>query len=218
MTSNIRKIKQIYKSLGKIERFDWLNGRNFSDAFVISIGAGPWRRERRAKIQQEALNFLRSRDLFDVEICDGMDFVPEHIIIKCYPLDWQNKYLYNMIKYLQENNITMDEYCNNLIDGSPVSDKYDPHIREFLYQACGNPKGIKVLSLFCRDALDIPSFPIDRHVRRYLKEQNLPTNEREMVDLCFSANLDPNLVATGIVKNIGNVQNPNWAVERNKND
>ncbi len=210
----IKEIEKIYKSFGKIEPDHWLDGRNFSDAFILCLASGPWRMARRLKIQQEAINKLNNQDLSQIEIDKGFDYYPEHTVINWFPLDWQNKYLYNMVKYLQDNELTMEEYCNGLIDGSPFAVNYYLHNREFLYQACENPKGIKVLSLFCRDSLKVPSFPIDRHVRRYLKEQGLPQTEAEIVNICLDIDIDPILLATAIVKNIGGVNNPDWSIKK----
>jgi len=212
MINNIQKIIEIYNSFGKVESFDWLDGRNFSDAFVLCISSGPWMYARRKTVQEMAINTLNGRDLSQIEIRHSHDYVPEQSTINWFPLVWQNKYLFNMVKYLQENDLTMEEYCERLICGHPIVDRYNPHSRKFLYEACGQPKGIKVLSLFCRDALKIPAFPIDRHVRKYLIEQNLPVNEDDMIELCFQANLDPNLVATGVIKNIGDLKNPDWKI------
>ena len=81
MMNNIKKIQGIYKSFGKVEPFDWLDGRSYSDAFVICLAAGPWRILRRTKIQQEALNKLNGRDLLDIDICNGVNAVITDVLL-----------------------------------------------------------------------------------------------------------------------------------------
>lgn len=72
--------------------------------------------------------------------------------------------------------------------------------RFILYQAAGSPNGTKVLSLFCRDALQIRAFPIDRHVRRLLDLYDLPTKETDVIELCASCGLNPTMTATLLVR------------------
>lgn len=181
----------LYNSLDNIELFDWLDGLSYSQAFVVSIGAGPWKIKRREKIQGEALKWLDNRDLFDVKET-----------VNCFPLDWQNKMTQNLISSLQKSyQWHMEKFCSTL--------RLQDHnyARKTFYNACGS-NGTKVLSLFCRDALKIDSFPIDRHVRRILQENNLPIKEEKMISICKASGLDPRKVATALAKI--NVENPSW--------
>lgn len=187
------KLISIYKNFQNKELFNWLDGRSYSDAFVICIGAGPWRISRRKQIQQLALDHLNYRDIINI-----------HEPIAWYPLTWQNNFLSNLYDYLNQNKIFMDDFCELVIKNNDL---------DLLYNACGCPNGAKVLSLFARDSLKINSFPIDRHVRKFLIENNLPSNEKEMIKLCLSVGLNPRKVATGIVRNIGNVDNPDWSIK-----
>jgi hypothetical protein len=189
--SNIVNLYNLFKTK---ELFTWLNGRSFSDAFVICIGAGPWRLERRKKIQQLALDKLAGRDILHIE--DNINW---------YPLNWQNKFVNNLNNYLKKTGLSMDLFCDII-----QAENYN----QLLYSACGCPNGSKVLSLFCRDGLKISNcFPIDRHVKRFLKENDLPTKESAMIELCLHANIDSARFATAIVRNYGNVDNPDWSIK-----
>jgi hypothetical protein len=190
----------LYNSFGQIKENTWLNGRSFSDAFVLCISSGPWRSERRFKIQTHAISFVMERDLS--EINSNISF---------FPLIWQNDFVNAIIHYLQLNNKTMHHFCNELT----ISEFYYPNfynIRNILYNACNCPNGAKVLSLFCRDSLKIPCFPIDRHVRKWLKEHNLPQKENEMVKLCEENSIDPRLFSLAIAQSSG-IKNPDWSVK-----
>lgn len=160
------------------EHDTWLHGMTYSQAFVTCVGAGPWKLPRRKKIQQEALRALGNRDL------------ASRVTIP-YPLDWQNHYISNMRASLKTWGLSMEDYCRHV---RKVDDRYQ------IYLAAGSPNGTKVLSLFCRDALQIESFPIDRHVRRLLVENGLPTDESAMIDICLSCAFDPNSVAHLLVR------------------
>lgn len=190
------KILNLYNQFQTIELDTWLDGRNYSDAFVICVGAGPWKYQRRYNIQKTALEKLAGRDLSAVKKVDW------------YPLKWQNDFVNNLYKYLKENNYTMESYCEELKN---LANYTDYSARNSLYAACGT-KYAKVLSLFCRDALRIPSFPIDRHVRKYLLKNDLFDNEADLVELCKDAGINPIYFATAIVKQIGNVDNPDWSI------
>lgn len=174
--------------------FNWLQGRTFSEAFVICIGAGPWKFNRRKTIQEKALNKLNKRDLSRLRN------------VNWYPLEWQNKFVNNVRRSLTT---SMEEFCCKLMCPKCVNPN---EARQYLFNAAGCPKGSKVLSLFCRDALRIPAFPIDRHVKRYLIKHKLPTNENSMIKLCMDANLDPCHIAVGFVRAASDMDNPNWSV------
>jgi hypothetical protein len=197
MRINQIKILQKFYSDSKKSEQNWLNGLSYSNAFVICIGAGPWKITRRQKIQQLALNKLNNQD---ISTLDKVDW---------YPLDWQNKILNNLIENIKNSDFsTFEELC---IDHKEQAKEYPFLIRSSISSYCGYEKEPpKVISLFMRDALKIPSFPIDRHVKRKLKELELPTKEYKIIDLCIEANLDPRMVAYAFVNESSGMENPNW--------
>jgi len=156
----------------------WLKSMTATQAFVVCVGAGPWKIGRRRKIQMEALNRIGPHDLFK----------PTLGFLGSYPLTWQNSMVQHLHEYLQEQRKTMTDFCASLKDPKA------------LYAAAGCPKGTKVLSLFVRDYLGLPAFPVDRHVRRVLKEFNLPCKEDELVALCDSMDYDASKVASLLVR------------------
>lgn len=187
--TEITKLRSLFSSFTDKTKFTWLNGRNASDAFVICIGAGPWKFKRRQTIQQLALEKLANKDLSELLSCNW------------YPLDWQNKFVTNMVKHLKKNKVSMDKFCSN------INSRFE------IYKAVGQPKGTKVLSLFCRDALAIPSFPIDRHVKRLLIKHNLPADENNMLKLCEMANINPCEMAVACVRAASDMDNPDWSIK-----
>jgi hypothetical protein len=147
--------------------FNWLQGRSVSEAFVICIGAGPWKFNRRKTIQSQSLEKLNARDICQITEIEACQF---------YPLNWQNKFLLKASKSLRKLNMSFDEYCSEAVKDPTLTLTY---IRDLV-----GTKEAKVISLFCRDGLKVPSFPIDRHVKRKLQELNLPTDEDSMIELC----------------------------------
>lgn len=171
-------------------RFTWLDGRSASDAFIICIGAGPWKFKRRQHIQKLGLERLAGRDLSEL---------PENI--DWYPLTWQNDYVQRTVGFLHQAKKTMAEFCAGVTSRLEV------------YEAAGNPYGSKVLSLFCRDALQVASFPIDRHVRRLLMMHQLPwTREETLIKLCEEADIDPREMAVACVRAASDMDNPDWSL------
>jgi hypothetical protein len=188
-TASVARLKALNAELHDRRPFSWLDGRSASDAFVICIGAGPWKFARRQHIQRRALETLAGRDLSALEKVDW------------YPLTWQNDYVQKTVDFLHRTEKTMTEFCAGVTSRLEV------------YEAAGNPYGSKVLSLFCRDALCIASFPIDRHVRRLLMAHHLPwTREESIIHLCEEADIDPREMAVACVRAASDMDNPDWSL------
>jgi endonuclease III len=70
-----------------------------------------------------------------------------------------------------------------------------PILKE-LFSMSGVPeKGTKVLWLFARDFLQVPAFPIDRHVKRILAQYALPADSWKMTLICEQAEINTNQLA-----------------------
>lgn len=191
-----KSLIELFNSFGEIKENTWLNGRSYSEAFLLCISSGPWRINRRLTIQTQAINFVAGRDLSKIN---------EEILF--FPLSWQNSFLNSAVKNLKLQNKTMEKYCDLISKELIISNN-----RLILYNLCGCPKGAKVLSLFCRDSLKIKNcFPIDRHVKRFLKEHNLPTVEDKMVKLCIENEINPRLFNIGLSQQLG-INNPDWKI------
>lgn len=198
MVSSEQALLDFYKEHTPVESFKWLQGRSYSEAFVICIGAGPWKFERRKKIQGEALKKLQGRDISDLGLDEASKF---------YPLKWQNTFLHNSVQSLGILKQSFDFFCKEL---NLIEDVYFALDAIFDITRCsGNPK---VLSLFCRDSLQLSSFPIDRHVKRKLIELGLPTNERKMIGLCNKVGIDPREAAVAFVRAASDMDNPDWSI------
>lgn len=175
METDAFKLSTLVKTLEPITVTDdgkWLDHLNASQAFLTCIGAGPWKIQRRSLIQRQAIQALKDKDLSQIQ----------DVAIFCFPLDWQNNKTAAMISYLKINDLTMQNFTKVL------SKLDDP--RKALYDLTETKGRAKVLDLFIRDYLKLPSFPIDRHVERILKENNFPVNENYMIELCKEAGLD----------------------------
>ena len=200
----MNNVTEIYSSLGEIKEPTWLNGRSYSGAFIICVSAGPWRFGRRKTIQGQSLDKLNGRDLSELTTDECINF---------YPLDWQNKFL-NCINAACNSkkaiNSTFETYCSYIKTyTNPIS--ISNVCKEF-YSYCGS-SGAKVLSLFIRDSLKFDCcFPVDRWVKRYLIENNLPTTEENMISLCLENEINPRLFAIGIAQKMG-VENPDWSIK-----
>ncbi len=182
---------------GNARSFDWLRGRSVSEAFVICLGAGPWKFGRRKTIQGQSLQKLNRRDIADLTEEEASNF---------YPLDWQNKFLLHASRTLRANNTTFAEYCTVAMKS--------PNTALQAIKSLAGTKDAKVISLFCRDGLKAPSFPIDRHVKRKLQELKLPSDEESMMKVCKSCGIDPRIAAVTFVRTASDMDNPDWSTER----
>lgn len=187
-TAEITRLKELVKQLeqgNKIDNGTWLDHLNPSQAFLTCLGAGPWKIMRRTIIQKGAVEALGPLDLSEVD----------DISIFKFPLDWQNEKVFAMTDYLRRYLVTMT-WFTKFISGMREPNK-------MLYEVTKTKGRAKVLDLFVRDYLKLPSFPIDRHVERILKRNNFPVNERYMMELCEKAGLDAPHVARVLVSGSG---------------
>lgn len=164
----------------------WLDDLTYSQALVVCIGAGPWKEKRRQQVQQNALNILGNRDITQIDI--------DKIIKKqWYPFDWQNNMLMHFIVTFQNIQIIFDDWCNLIkrySENSPIAIKTFWRL-EFQKRIGYEKKLPKVLSLFIRDKLQFPSFPLDRHAKRILDDYGIPYNETLVIKLCLRNGIDP---------------------------
>ncbi len=154
-------------------------------ALLICLGAGPWKIERRTKIQKEAIDWYLSFNVNDLS-----EILP-YQVEDLYPLDWQNNHLYNIIEYLRVHKKTfwgLHLLWKNLYD----LEQWETVPKELFKMAKIPKKGTKTLWLFIRDCLQKPAFPIDRHVSRKLKEYELPQDSYYITNACIKAGVDSN--------------------------
>ncbi len=161
-----------------------------SKAFIICVSSGPWKSERRSQVQHKVLNWY-----FNQEVKD-LGEVTSEIPSDLFPFTWQTNMLTNLIKNLQSEKALLKDKCVVWRDT-----REDPHslswiqaIYDFFKMAGVSIQGTKVLWLFVRDHLQLPAFPIDRHVARNLEKYNLPRNAWYMVKACLEAGVSPNIL------------------------
>lgn len=154
-------------------------------ALLICLGAGPWRIERRTKIQKKVIKWYLSLNVDDLS-----KIVPNQVK-NLYPLNWQNNHLFNIIEYLRIHSKTFWEFYfawKNIYD----LNQWEDIPKELFKMAKVPKKGTKTLWLFIRDCLQKPAFPIDRHVTRKLKEYELPQDSYYVTNACIKAGIDSN--------------------------
>ena len=157
----------------------WLTEHRPSVAFAICIGAGPWRIGRRRKVQQSFIDALGINDLSSTKALKKL--------VKASQLDWQEVWFRKIHRNLKPiSNRMIDRglnlgYFDNMFENPDedflVQERFERLIEMPVYRAP------KVVQLFVRDYLFIPCFPVDRHVRLWLKERKLPTISRKVVGL-----------------------------------
>jgi hypothetical protein len=180
-------LENLYRKVrSKVRHNDWLPRHSPTKAFIICVAQGPWKFERREKITKTALKEVGSRDMNQIGS------------ITAFPFTWQQGLVSNLNAYLVRKNLTMNQFMVKL--RKLHARKGSAKARQLWYNACGAPTGPKVLSLFLRDWARIPSFPIDRHVKRMLVKHKLPIHEAALVQLCDEINIDAMSLAVGTVR------------------
>ncbi len=170
---------------------DWM-GSDPGFAFLTALGAGPWKFSRRKNVQTDACRWLAYSRVDDLS-----DMDPNRATL-VYPLEWQNDFLCGMLKSLRKDGLKFNDMCLQWA----VKEDWEASLKD-IFKRCGSTEdGPKVLWMFARDHLKLPSFPIDRHVRRSLEEHDLPTTSFEMTRLCLRAGVDPNPIARSLFANM----------------
>lgn len=171
-------LRKLNKAIAKLKpvtdaRTKWLNHLRPSQAFLVCIGSGPWKYNRRFKVQAKALDRLGDLDLVKMRVTN------------VFPLEWQMDMLRRMIRYCKHHDIEFDELIQR---GSSQNRKESAE-----HVTCGitHPKTPKprpkVIGMFVRDYLKLDCFPIDRHVRKWLQDNHLPSKEDDVVALFHKA-------------------------------
>jgi len=172
-----------------------------SMAFLVCVGMGPWEEARRMKVAREAVERLVQRALFELRPFDLGLIKPEQLSDDVYPLEWQNRYLSNLVRSLNDNDVlfsqVFDRWMDILIQCDPET-SWRSVVKE-LFAMCGAPeKGTKTLWLYARDGIGVYAFPIDRRVKARLKQHGLPADSWYMTEVCVQAGIDARELARGM--------------------
>ena len=165
----------------------WLKKHRPSVAWLCCILSGPWKIERRTKVQARAIEVLGKRDLTQLLV---------HEVDSIAPLDWQRKYIKAAMAYAKHylNQTRFDTIQTDLYH-KPITRLIDiVRINELARD--GFCAGIdfknaheyvdacpKVVLMYIRDYINYDCFPIDRHVRKWLKERKLPARSDKLMPL-----------------------------------
>jgi hypothetical protein len=155
----------------------WLVDHRPSVAFSICIGAGPWRIKRRRSVQQSFIDALGKRDLSNL--------VAARKLIQAGQLDWQGEWFERINRRLRSKDFKPEGKRVKNFDDLFWPGMND-HLKKSRFELLIEMpiyKAPKVVQLFARDYLFIDCFPVDRHVREWLKERKLPTNPAKVMRL-----------------------------------
>ena len=165
----------------------WMKQHRPSIAWLLAILSGPWNIKRRQAVQAHAIEVLGKRDLSELET---------HEVLDIAPLEWQRCYLRAAIAYAlhYETRLRFDAIQRNDKSGFDVRILAVARINELARGECAF--GIsrdnvhdyidrcpKVVLMYVRDYLNYDCFPIDRHVRRWLRENKLPVNHHVLMNM-----------------------------------
>lgn len=201
--------KRLLRAVAKLEpvpdsEVTWMRKHRPSRAMLMALGSGPWKIGRRFNVQTNALSVLGLRDISSLSTND---------IEKMFPLDWQRKYLSACVVVSREHGgfdwMFRTSRLKTLKGKNASFDLVQEiHFRAHGYWYLGRRGGSgfrkpipKVLSMFVRDFLYISSFPVDRHVRKWLKKKKLPTNSETMLELFNACGLHASGYARALFMN-----------------
>lgn len=176
-------LKQIFTDEGikpvRDAQAQWLRQHRPSVAMLLCLGSGPWKIGRRFTVQANALKVLGERDIIELK---------PHEVQSIFPLDWQRKYLKAARRFVTTRQVwdfdsifnirkTPDVLYEAILSIHYLAHGYHIGVRS---GACKKPLP-KVLGMFVRDFIMLDCFPQDRHVRKWLKDHNLPTHQAKIM-------------------------------------
>lgn len=201
------KLRKLFESEGikpvPDAKTTWLRMHRPSVAFLLCIGSGPWRLHRRTLIQTKALEILGNRDLTELRVRE---------VDTMFPLSWQRLYVLAAISYCRLTKklwkkMKSSSRCGfdqlfEVKDTKDESERAVVHDRVIRLRWLTKGRSIigqvhnrhcvdlpKVLGMYVRDFIQEDSFPVDRHVRKWLKEHKLPTKQVHLLGLFHAEKL-----------------------------
>lgn len=197
----------------------WLRIHRPSVALMLCICSGPWRIERRRKVQENALRILGKRDLTDLSVYD---------IKRIAQVDWQFQMLTSIVDHMKSmyprhgfdsvfclRNIEMAkdnilaQFLLMFATTSPRTRNRYKNLDALAYHARLLERLPKVLGMFVRDFIFYDVFPVDRHVKRWMKEQGLPSRASVVLDMFRNEKLKARYYARALfLDKAGNPMHP----------
>ena len=126
---------------------------------------------------------------------DMRNFVPGMPDYQDLRSNWMSRRLAKMGEILQNRNVTMAEYTENLRELSRSASPADPMPALDAIIADHQASVWKTLSVFVRDCVGGNSFPIDSRVERELTKHDLPNDERALISACLELGKNPRQIA-----------------------
>lgn len=180
------RLRELYVQLPPCKHNPKWLGDEPNVAYLLCVGSGPWKIQRRVQVQARAIRWV-------LEAGGDITMVNEHRLWRMFPLDWQNRLVAHGARAARYRKQTFAQYMQalrvrmNAAPGAPLPPQAEQVATWFKECGCEPDKGAKVLWMFLRDWLGVPSFPIDRHVGAWLREHGFPVDSRRMVELCGAA-------------------------------
>lgn len=223
----VKRLLRVVKKLKPVKdsSVTWLRLQRPSAALLCCLGSGPWKIGRRTTVQTHALKLLGKKDLSQVHLSQ---------ISKYFPLQWQRNYLAAAVSHAKIERertgrsfddlfaVTGHVFPVNLDTVNRAFHEWKEHRQNILeglyrihcYAHDRDPDAKrrfrkplpKVLGMFIRDFMYHNVVPVDRHVRKWLKERNLPTHPDRILALFEQANLPAREYARAMFLNVS--ENP----------
>jgi hypothetical protein len=171
-------------NVGAFTETKWLTVHTPTAALLLCLGSGPWRLPRRQVVQAALLAEVKAAPTGDVIDIAASRFA--------FPLEWQRSFYEQARVFCRKRNSRFDD----------LFDRRQPKLVMIEnFESCFGPvhKVPKVLGMFARDFIGVPdAFPIDRHVRSWLKDRKLPTKHEKIVPLLKQHGAVPAAVSRAI--------------------
>jgi hypothetical protein len=168
--------------------WNYMNGRNWSQKWLISVSLGPWREQRAMQVMHQFLNNFGHRRLSSLKETQRLPF-PR------LSGDWQWEWTLRLAEYLRSYRLSEREFFGYLkaIDGGGLA------ARGALRAICGAWGPSKTIDYFVREALDLEVIPVDRHVERVLAKAGLGSiSQADIIAACHAIGVKPQRLARAL--------------------
>jgi hypothetical protein len=168
--------------------WNYMNGRNWSQKWLISVSLGPWREQRAMGVMHQVLHQFGQRRLSSLRENGRLPF-------PSLSGDWQWEWTLRVAEYLRLHRLSERVFLGYLkrIDGGGLA------ARGALRAICGAWGPSKTIDYFVREGLDLEVIPVDRHVERVLAKAGLGSvSQADIIAACHAIGVKPQRLARAL--------------------
>ena len=174
---------------------NWCKNYRADVYFLYVLCWARWRTERQENVWKEVRNRF---DELGKELC-AFQPVDVERLCESYPLPWQKKWLQQLVDFLSENSLTVQNFVDIL--GKMGYENARRKLQEIM-----ETDAEKIVDCWLRDIVKLDAFPIDTRIRDLLKKYEIPVDSDFIIERCKQNNVPIRAFARALYDNAGTLK------------